>query len=123
MAAKKFSEKSGQENTNNSSLKENENKMADSIPNEESLQLDFPNHASNDENRGKCISIDNDEKRAKFSYKSSSSEKIGDAFQENYVLPNNLSNSIFDEYSKILFPISFIVFNICYAVVCILAQK
>ena len=130
MAGEKFNQESDQENTTVSSLQRNANEMANSISNEESLQLDFANHAaadensdSDDENSDRSISIGSDEKRAEFTYQIILSAESGDSFQEDYVLPNNLNSSSFDEYSKILFPVSFIAFNICYAVVCILAQK
>ena len=137
MAGEKFNQESDQENTAISSLPRNANEMVNSISNEESLQLDFTNHAaddensdsddensdSDDENSDRSVSIGSDEKRAEFTYRINLSAESGDSFQEDNVLPNNLNNSSFDKYSKILFPVSFIVFNICYAVVCILAQK
>ena len=45
-------------------------------------------------------------------------KEYGDALAEKYCYQDNTAYSILDEYSKVIFPISFIIFLICYAVVC-----
>ena len=42
--------------------------------------------------------------------------------KEQYFYEDNHGYSILDEYSKAIFPISFIIFVICYAVVCTSVQ-
>lgn len=46
-------------------------------------------------------------------------EKVGRALQEKYINKKIRSCNLIDEYSKVIFPVSFIFFNIVYAAVCI----
>ena len=93
---------------------------------EEDVRLDF-----NGKKRISNAGVENADKDENFSSKvrngskqrrATLTEKVGIAFREKYFKEQNRSYNILDEYSKTIFPISFIIFNICYAGVCISVQ-
>ena len=76
------------------------------------IQLELRNHTAADRNSSE-IEIDED---------GNSPGKCENGPEENCIFSNHYDNNVLDQYSKVIFPITFLMFIVCYALVCLSAQ-